>query len=102
MLIVFVDITGFTMDEVEKMKDLRSIIQREFIELFALSCFEDTVVNFTVDPSIESSLTNRCVASIHTEMLTNGTNEGRAAVCKIVEGLMEDYGGHTFNEAFAH
>ncbi len=96
-----VDITGFSTNEVEKMRAIRIAIQKAFQERWGLARLDETSVNFFTDPSIEPSPNNHCIARIYTKRFVTGSDEGRDRVCDIVHLLLETHGDHVYNEACA-
>lgn len=96
-----VDITGFTTDEVSKMKAIRLAIQQAFQVRWGFEELVTTTVNFLVDPSVEPSLALHAMARIYTKQFIKMDNAGRDVICDDVVLLMETYGEHSFNEAFS-
>ena len=95
-----VDITGYGANEVPQMQAIRLAIQEAFKARWDFDELGTTTVNFSVDPSVESSSEVHAVARICTKQFIKMDDAGRDAVCDEVVLLMEKHGGHTFNEAF--
>ncbi len=95
-----VDITGFGADEVPQMQATRLAIQRAFKARWGFDELGTTTVNFSVDPSVEPSPDVHAMARIYTKQFLKMDNDGRDTVCDEVVLLMEEHGGHKFNEAF--
>ena len=95
-----VDVSGFTADEVPQMKAIRGAIQEAFQERWGFERLDTTTVNFFVDPSVETSPDVHAMARVYTKQFLKMDDAGRDEVCWEVQRILEEQGGHTFNEAF--
>lgn len=96
-----VDVSGYTAEEVPQMIAIRHAIQDAFQRRWGFERLDTTTVNFFVDPSVNTSPEVHAMARVYTMKFMDMTESRRNEVCDEVYRLLEKYGKHTFNEAFA-
>lgn len=95
-----VDVTGFGNDEEGIMKDIRLGIEKLFHDHLNFKDVDTIMVNFSVDPSIESSLEVPAIARIYTHQFIIMTDNERDVICHLVYSILERLGKHRYNMAF--
>ena len=95
-----VDVTGLGADEVPQMQAIRSAVQQAFQERWGFERLDTTTVNFSVDPSAESSVDVHVMARVTTVQFSKMDDKGIFEACWEVQRLLEKHGDHTFNEAW--
>lgn len=82
------------------MHTMRAAIQEAYKDRWDLPRLDTTTVNFMTDPSIETSLDVHAMARVTTVQFNKMEDGSIREACWEVQRLLEQHGGHTFNEAW--